>query len=61
MSIATTTVTITPGQSSAVVPVSVKGDTSVEQDETVLVTATTPTGGLVLADASDVLTIKGDD
>ena len=53
--------TITPGQSSAVVPVSVKGDTSVEQDETVLVTATTPTGGLALADASGVLTIKGDD
>ena len=61
VSLATTTVTITAGQSSAVVPVSVKGDLSVEPDETVLVTATTPTGSLVLADASGVLTIKGDD
>ena len=56
-----TTVTFTAGQDSATLPLTVLGDTTSELDETVVINASTPTGGVVVADGSGLVTLLNDD
>lgn len=51
----------TAGQTSKTVSLPVKGDTTVEPDETFFVNLTNPTGGAVIADAQGIGTIVNDD
>ncbi|MEM9653319.1 MAG: Calx-beta domain-containing protein [Actinomycetota bacterium] len=55
------TVTFNIGESTQSVDITVNGDTAIEPDESFSVTASSPTGGLVLGDATGVVTITNDD
>jgi subtilisin family serine protease len=54
-------VTFAAGETTKTLPVTVFGDVTGELDETVRLTASTPTGGLVIADSAANLTILNDD
>lgn len=54
-------VSFAPGQTSKAVNVGIRGDLTVEADETFLVNLSNPTGGALLSDAQAVATIVNDD
>ncbi len=57
----TGSVTFTPGQTSKVISVRVRGDVSIESNETFRVTLSSPTGGAMITTASATGTIRNDD